>query len=162
PKGQPMPLTNRVTRIRFFPERVVRRAADMVLSRTALRMPEYLGTELSVEGDGTGSALAGDPPPLLLARGEGRLSLPGAALLSDSSGVEQQYGAELETLPGQPHFSVGIYLAQPERLYAQARRRARVFGTLIFAAAGLAVFGMARTFQALARQQRLNEMKSNF
>src|SRR5262249_38140357 len=96
-------LTNRITKIRFFPERAVKRAAESALSRTGMRMPEYLQTELSLEGERTGSALAGNPSPLLLAQGEGRLSLPGAMLLSANASETPPFA--IDAFPSQPHFS---------------------------------------------------------
>ncbi len=160
--GQPQTFTNRVTNLRFFPERAVKRATDLALGRTAPRLPEYFAAQLSVEDERVVSAKVQDPPPLLLAQGEGRMSLPGVRLPSDRPDEELRFGSEFETWPSQPRFSAAIYLVDPARLYAQARRRAAVFGALILAAAGLAVAGVARMFQALIRQQRLNEMKSNF
>jgi signal transduction histidine kinase len=64
--------------------------------------------------------------------------------------------------PSQPRFDLRLMVSNPSLLYAQASKRARIFGALILAALIAALAGIAKMLQALRRQQQLNAMKSNF
>jgi signal transduction histidine kinase len=71
----------------------------------------------------------------------------------------------LKDLPQNQHsypFRIRVSLASPEILYARQAQRSRWFGALIVASAVAAVMGLFAAWRSFRREQRLNEMKTNF
>jgi signal transduction histidine kinase len=62
----------------------------------------------------------------------------------------------------EPKFICKVYLTGEEILFARQRQRARVFGGLLAASGACAAFGVAQAQRNLRKEQRLNELKSNF
>ncbi|MBI3415629.1 MAG: HAMP domain-containing histidine kinase [Verrucomicrobia bacterium] len=58
--------------------------------------------------------------------------------------------------------SVNVRLTSPDALFARQRARTFWFGSVIALAALAALIGLVAAWRAFVRQQRLNEMKSNF
>jgi len=161
--GPSGPITNRFTHIRLLPEAVIRRFAQLAVSEAGVKIPPYLGTRLFLEGQEIAGAVTNiSANQTVLARSEGQLSQPQVLSIGSSAEGKADSLVEFEPLPSRPRLEIHICLSNPALLYAQARRRTQVFGLLLFAAAAAALLGLAKTFQALIRQQRLNEMKSNF
>jgi signal transduction histidine kinase len=162
--GKPVTNIIPVTKIRFFPEAAVARAAERALADAPVRLPPYLAANLSLENrnlPNVGNTESRKDAPLL-ASIEGKLSLPGRSLSDSTRSGELALSDRFETIPSHPRFVLRLVLADPPLLYAEAARRARTFGALILAALVAAFFGLFKTFQALRRQQELSEMKSNF
>src|SRR5205814_2964722 len=100
--------------------------------------------------------------PMVLAGLNTRLAIPSIKRLNEEAPATPNSGDQLETGATWPLLGVQILLVDENMLFGQARRRAWLFGLLIVAAAIVALFGLTRTLQALTREQRLNEMKTNF
>jgi signal transduction histidine kinase len=64
--------------------------------------------------------------------------------------------------PGLPEMYCNAYLANPEMLFARQRQRARAFSGLLIASAACATFGVVQFQRNFRKQQRLNELQSNF
>ncbi len=70
--------------------------------------------------------------------------------------------AVLATARGESNVAVRAGLKDRAALYAESSRRAWVFGSLIVASAISTIWAFVANCQALARQHRLNEIKTNF
>ncbi|MHB1309294.1 MAG: sensor histidine kinase, partial [Limisphaerales bacterium] len=100
--------------------------------------------------------------PLVLARGETRLSQPGRFYRDDERVQDPAAGREFETLPSQPRLEFELRLGDPAALYARALQRAAIFGAVVLAGLATALIGLLAAHRAFHRQLCLNEMKSNF
>jgi signal transduction histidine kinase len=72
------------------------------------------------------------------------------------------YGSFTKEDGGIEALRVRVYLADPESFFAAQTNRQRWFGLLIAVAAAAALSGFLSAWRAFVRQQRLNDMKSNF
>ncbi|MEO8429848.1 MAG: HAMP domain-containing sensor histidine kinase, partial [Verrucomicrobiota bacterium] len=63
---------------------------------------------------------------------------------------------------GNDFLKVSIHLTSPTTLFARQRARTFWFGALIVASAAAGLVGLAAAWWSFNRQQKLNEMKSNF
>ncbi|HEV2319378.1 MAG TPA: HAMP domain-containing sensor histidine kinase, partial [Verrucomicrobiae bacterium] len=65
-------------------------------------------------------------------------------------------------MPDAVHFAVSLYLTSREQMLSAERRRFRLFAMLIVGALFSASVGLIAAWRAFYRQQKLNEMKTNF
>jgi signal transduction histidine kinase len=161
--GQNITISNRLTSIRFFPKAAVQRAFERALIQPAVPTPAYFSLRLALDNELILDTAAGAPSrPTMLAGSEALLSLPGIMDLGKNAEGSQSFGGNSETLPSHPRLAVEIGLADAHALYARARQRAWIFGAMLLAAASVVLVGLIMMQRAFQRQQRLNEMKSNF
>jgi signal transduction histidine kinase len=160
--------TNSVTQVRFHQQRLVERIFARTLREVVPLKQSHFGYTVELEGQPlTLPPLTEAAEPLspdnVLALGEFRLSLPGRMLLNHPQpGQEPELGPEFETLPSHPRFVLRVHLVDRARLFAAYRQRLWLFGGLIFASAGAAFVGVFMARRSFLREQRLNELKTNF
>jgi signal transduction histidine kinase len=132
----------------IVPDSVVAAAVRRAAADLGSRWPRYLAAEFTL-----GEQRFGATPWALDAtrRWDRRPSLASKTDLLSRARVMGQYP-----------FTLTLWLADADLLYAKQRHRVLVFGGLILAAAGLALFGAWQLQRNLSAQLRFNEMKSNF
>jgi signal transduction histidine kinase len=132
----------------MLPQAVVGIALAGAVKRSEIPLPPYVRVEFDFGGKTIG--LSHEPT----AENTNR-ALP---LLGHADGV-------LKNLPLNPHaypFRIRVSLARPEILYARQAQRSRWFGALIVASVIAAMMGLFAAWRSFRREQRLNEMKTNF
>jgi len=93
----------------------------------------------------------------------GRPVLPGAAADKHvSTGIPELLASSSRLDGGVEWLRVSVYLTHPEILYSAQQTRQLWFGLLIAVSVVSACVGLWTNWRAFRRQQRLNEMKSNF
>ena len=166
--GVAVTLTNAVTQGEFFTQRLMEHAFANALRDPKPLKPEYFGYSVELEGKpltlpSPRGASSAPPPADLLAVGEFHMWQPGVMALNDPQpGKPPEFGPEFETLPSHPKFILRVHLADRARLFAAYRQRLWLFGGLILVSAMAALVGVFMARRAFLREQRLNEMKSNF
>lgn len=156
--------TQPVTGIRFYPRPVVERALGRAVNKLNAPIPGHLELAAVLEGEPllSPASTSTAAKPLVLARGETRLSQPGRFYRDDEPVQDPSAGREFETLPSQPRLEFELRLSDPAALYARALQRAAIFGAVVLAGLATALIGLFAAHRAFHRQLRLNEMKSNF
>jgi signal transduction histidine kinase len=162
---QPVTMTNQLSSVRFYPKAVLQRAFEEGLREVGAVYPSYFGLRLELEREGL--PVASFSPHIgsaaLLATASGVLNATSSPRVNDSKGAEAlRAGPEIESFPGRPRFTLGIYLVDPQALYARQRQRTLWFGAFILAVAGVAVIGFVQGRRAFLREHQLNELKTNF
>lgn len=165
--GHTVTLTNRATAIRFYPEAVLQRAAALALNKYPASLPPSCVIKLSLEGRGLVPASPLHQEPWVLSRREVVLSLPGRRVKADSASRDGETASlerdeEFETFPSRPRLRIEVTLQDSAPFFAEARRRAWLFGSLMVLAAGVSALGSIGMLRALARERQLNESKTNF
>lgn len=126
----------------------------------AVRLPEYFTASLEIGGENVGSGAGGG------AGGERAERLTPTAGSLGGEGRSERAFPVLASVgwpkPGAEAVRIQVFLTSPELLYRAQRTRRFWFGLLIGAAAVAAMSGVVALSRALARQERLNELKSNF
>ena len=132
----------------MLPQVVVETALGAAVKDSEIWLPPYAKMEFDF----------GDQPislsPGLAADCENR-ALP---LLGQAGGI-------LKDLPLSQHaypFRIRVLLANPEILYARQAQRSRGVGALIIASALAAVMGLFSAWRSFRREQRLNQLKTDF
>lgn len=80
----------------------------------------------------------------------------------DGEPSKELFGYAARPEAGDHWLEARVYLTQPAILYRHQRVRQTWFGALIACCAVAALAGLAATWRAFRRQQRLSELKSNF
>jgi signal transduction histidine kinase len=150
-------ITNSVTQARFHQQRLVEQMVTRALREVVPLKPSHFGYSVEFEGQPlnlpplnkeAGESLS---PENMLAHGEFQLSGRGRISFT-----------EFETMPSHPRFVLRVHLADRARLFAAYRQRLWLFGGLIFASAVAAFVGVFMARRSFLREQRLNELKTNF
>ncbi|MGA2863374.1 MAG: HAMP domain-containing sensor histidine kinase [Verrucomicrobiota bacterium] len=175
--------TKRLTELRVYPAAALGRVFARAAHATKVAVPDYLSLTAELEGEPLALPPARAVRPggaRLLAEVHDHLTLPVMALVPnrplpgepppaptvlvrrpEEAGASPLAPTELESLPA-PQFALGLWLADPGRLFAQQRQRTLLFGGLIVSSMLAAVVGLAAARRAFCRQLRLSELKSNF
>jgi signal transduction histidine kinase len=132
----------------MLPQAVVEKALVVSVKQSEISLPTYAKVEFdfgekAIELSNEPTAETTNSP------------LP---LLGQTDGI-------LKDLPLNQHsypFRIRVSLASPEILYARQAQGSRWFGALIIASAATAVMGLFAAWRSFRREQRLNEMKTNF
>jgi len=156
--------TNSEQSIHCLPELQVRELVNGAIAQSG-GIPGYFGVGVDVAGRSLsaptnlavwfeGRSGKGGGPGKTYAATFGNAEHEGIAppMLANSRKTEQ--GVDLLRL--------NIYLTSPATLFARQRDRTLWFALLIVVSAATAVTGLVVAWRAFDRQQRLNEMKSNF
>jgi signal transduction histidine kinase len=148
--------SNSVTQARFYHQRLVEQSILRTLREVVPLKQSHFGYSVEFEGQPLNlpqlTELAESlSPENVLTVGEFRLSLPG-----------WYSSTEFETMPSHPRFVLRVHLADRARLFAAYRQRLWLFGGLIFASAVAAFVGVFMARRSFLREQRLNELKTNF
>ena len=166
--GVAVTLTTAVTQAEFFTQRLMEHAFAHALRDPKPFKPEYFGYSLELEGKpltlpSPRRASSAPSPADLLAVGEFHLWQPGKMLLQlPQTGPQTELGPEFETLPSHPKFTLRVHLTDRAKLFAAYHQRLVLFGGLIVVSAVAALVGVIMARRGFLREQRLNEMKSNF
>jgi signal transduction histidine kinase len=132
----------------MLPQAVVEIALAGSLKRSEISLPPYAKVEFDFGGKAIGLSHESTAENT-------NSALP---LLGQADGI-------LKDLPLNQHsypFRIRVSLASPKILYARQAQRSRWFGALIVASAVAAVMGLLAAWRSFRREQRLNEMKTNF
>ena len=149
--------------VRFLPKSVFEQGLARALETSGVRMPEYLGLAVRLEGEPLNlperwrPARRAQSEPPILAEVSGAISAIGK-LQEATPGPSVDY----ELLPSRPRFVLELYVSDPALLLASYRRQALLLAGLVAAAAFAALIGVMASWHAFRRQLRLNELKSNF
>jgi signal transduction histidine kinase len=128
----------------LVPRVVVEAVFNRALAENPFLVPDYASVALTVEG-------------LPLPRQKAPAAQDDKLLLGD---VEQKAGNYFAQ--DAIRFEVKYFLTSRARMLAAEQRRAKLFGTLVLAAALTALAGLLSARRAFRRQWQLNEQKSNF
>ena len=132
----------------MLPQVVVEKALAVSVKQSEISLPPYARVDFDFGGNTIG--LAHGPTA--------QSTISPLPLLGQADGM-------LKDLPQNQHsypFRIRVSLASPEILYARQAQRSQWFGALIIAAAVAAVAGLLAAWRSFRREQRLNEMKTNF
>ncbi len=156
--------TNEVwTAVRFLPKSVAEQALARALENSDVKLPNYLGLAVWLEGERLSLPARWSPgrgtnaAPLMLAEANGSLSAPGK--LQKGPGEPE---VDYEGYPSRPRFVLQLYVADPALMLSAYRRHAWLLAGLVAASAFAALIGVVASWRAFRRQLRLNELKSNF
>jgi len=125
-----------------FPETQAQTLARALVDQTGTAA-DYLGAEVRLAGKAMATSAGYSPTE------EGK---EGRELLGSAIRPEVENG----------WVEAKVYLTQPTILYRHQRVRRLWFGALIATCAVAALAGLAATWRSFKRQQRLNELRSNF
>jgi len=175
--------TERLSELRVYPQAALGRVFARAVHASKVAVPDYLSLTAELEGEPLALPPARAVRPgaaRVLAEVHGHLTLPVVALAAnrplpgerppvptvlvrrpEETGASPWAPIELESLPT-PRFALGLWLAEPGRLFAQQRQRTWLFGGLIVSSMLAAVVGLVAARRAFYRQLRLSELKSNF
>ena len=132
----------------LFPQAVVVKALATAVSHAEISLPAYARVEFEI--------------------GDRKITLPNNEPVSATNTDLPKLGQAAGTwkdLPQNEHsypFQIRVLLASHEILYARQSQRTWWFGGLIVTSLVAAVMGLAAAFRSYRREQRLNEMKTNF
>ncbi|HOX58831.1 MAG TPA: HAMP domain-containing sensor histidine kinase [Verrucomicrobiota bacterium] len=165
PAGQLMaePANAVWTTVRFLPKSVAEQALARALENSQVKLPNYLGLAVWLEGERLSLPARWSPgrgtnaAPLMLAEANGNLSAPGK--LQKAPGEPE---IDYEGYPSRPRFVLQLYVADQALMFATYRRHALLLAGLVAASAFAALLGVIASWRAFQRQLRLNELKSNF
>jgi signal transduction histidine kinase len=149
--------------VRFLPKSVFEQGLARALETSEVRMPEYLGLAVMLEGDPLNPperwrpARHAQSAPPILAEASGALSVI-VKLQEATPGPSADY----ELFPSHPRFVLQLYVSDPALLLASYRRQALLLAGLVAASAFASLIGVLASWHAFRRQLRLNELKSNF
>ena len=132
----------------MFPEAVVKKTLVAALAKSDISLPPYALVEFEVAGR-----------QIALSRDDTTTMTNGALImLGHANGTWKDLPLNGHTYP----FRISVSLARPQILYARQRQRTWLFGGLIVISAGAAMMGLLAAYRSLRREQRLNELKTNF
>jgi signal transduction histidine kinase len=137
-------LAGRGYAVSLAPRPVLEAITHRALAENKFLIPNYASTAVMIEGvslAGRWEAATRDQP----------------SLLGRTEQAAGKYNAQDAI-----HLEVSYYLTSREQMLASARRRAKLFGALVFAAALTALAGLWSARRAFQRQLQLNKDKSNF
>jgi len=132
----------------MLPQAVMDKALAESVKRSEISIPSYARVEFDF-GEKTIGLLHG----------------PVGENVSSALPLLGQADGSLKDLPQNVHsyaFRIRVSLASSKMLYARQAQRTRWFGALIVASAFAAVLGLFAAWRSFRREQRLNEMKTNF
>jgi len=132
----------------MLPQVVVEKALRASVKQSEISLPSY--AKLEFDFGGKAVSLSNEPTAET-----GSSPLP---LLDQADGIIKDLPLNQHSYP----FRIRISLTSPEILYARQAQRSRWFGALIVASAVAAVMGLLAAWRSFRREQRLNEMKTNF
>ncbi|HXA45463.1 MAG TPA: HAMP domain-containing sensor histidine kinase, partial [Candidatus Angelobacter sp.] len=132
----------------MLPQAVVEKALVFSVKQSEISLPTYAKVEFDFGEKAIG--LSNEPTAETT-----NSPLP---LLGQTDGMLKGLPLNQRSYP----FRIRVSLASPEILYARQAQRSRWFGALIIASAAAAVMGLFATWRLFRREQRLNEMKTNF
>jgi hypothetical protein len=166
--GVPVVYTTEITQAEFYAQRLLEHAFAHALREPKPFKQEYFGYSVQLEGKPLSLPSPPGAPSMspvfdVLAVGEFHMWQPGRMLRQHPQlGQQPELGPEFEMLPSHPRFVLRVHLADRARLFAAYRQRLLLFGGLILVSAAAAIVGVLVARRAFLREQRLNEMKSNF
>lgn len=144
PPGAPAATNESCLYSRLLPRSEIAAAFNYAIVSSRVVVPPYLAVSAEIQG----------PPPVHVTLSKSGTIAMGNPILAETSG-------QIPT-PSQPSYKLRVQLADANLMFAAQRRRAFLFGCLIFVSAASAVIGFYAARLAFYRQLRLNEMKSNF
>ena len=144
--------------VRCHSAEAIRRRLDQIMAKGA-EVPDYFGVGLELAG----KTLIGadDLPGWREAFTGGKYGTKIRQPL-DRSFVPALIASKAQSDPVLQELKVALYLTSPDTLFARQRARVFWFGLLIGASALAAFVGFIATCRAFRRQEKLNELKSNF
>lgn len=132
----------------LFPRAVVEKAVATAVKQTSISPPSYTLVEYELAGQ-----------KIVLNRPTAGMALEHALpLLGQADGSWKDLRVNREAYP----FSIRVFLASPELLYARQRERTLLFAAFIALSALAALVGLVSAHRAFRQQLGLNEQKSNF
>jgi signal transduction histidine kinase len=132
----------------MFPQAVVVKSLATAVSNADISLPAYARVEFEIAGR-----------KIVLTHNESEFStntdLP---VLGQAAGTWKDLPQNEHSYP----FQIRVLLASQKILYARQSQRTWLFGGLIVISMVAAMMGLAAAFRSFRREQRLNEMKTNF
>jgi signal transduction histidine kinase len=181
--NRPVSTRTPITQVACYPASVVARGLAEALGDAKVSLPPYFSISLELEGERVplpspwGRLESGKSVSNILAEAHFQMSQRAGTTIRDSDGgpegkkalflampESRQEGQNIffEAMPSHPQFSLQIRLTNRSLLYARQRQLQITFGALIAASALAALIGFVAAYRAFRREQRLNEMKTNF
>jgi signal transduction histidine kinase len=144
--------------VQCYSEAIVARCFEDAFRDAKISLPDYFSISAELDGE---------PVPLSFPwsrEGDGKSGgdLLGQSQFSILQEAFENGGKAFDNMPSHPQFTVGIWLADRNLLYAKQRQIQFIFGALIAASTLAAFIGFVAAYRAFRHQQILGEMKSNF
>lgn len=165
--NRPVVIVSAITRVQCYPKPLVARGFADALADAEISLPGYFSITLDLEGEriplaSPWSSLGdGKPSGDILAEEHFQMFQPAMMMKENPNGGRREE-ILFEAMPGHPQFSLQIRLTDRSLLYARQRQLQMIFGALIAASALAAMVGFVAAYRAFRREQRLNDLKTNF